>query len=105
MELVERLADDPRALVELYLNYDCDRTALENIFQKYVCIPSCFILFGAVLIVFAASLNKFHDTRAYLSQFPQSNSSIIKNTMSRYQQWAQIGIKAGLYLRHSRQRT
>ena len=36
MEILERLAGDPRALVEIYLNYDCDRTALENIFQKYV---------------------------------------------------------------------
>ncbi|KAH2339097.1 hypothetical protein KXW87_003890 [Aspergillus fumigatus] len=36
MELVERLADDPRALVEIYLNYDCDRTALENIFQNII---------------------------------------------------------------------
>lgn len=35
MELLERLSDDSRALVEIYLNYDCDRTALENIFQKY----------------------------------------------------------------------
>lgn len=36
MEVLERLSGDPRALVELYLNYDCDRTALENIYQKYV---------------------------------------------------------------------
>lgn len=36
MEILERLGADPRALVEIYLNYDCDRTALENIFQKYV---------------------------------------------------------------------
>lgn len=35
MEILERLAGEPRALVEIYLNYDCDRTALENIFQKY----------------------------------------------------------------------
>ena len=35
MEILERLGGDPRALVEIYLNYDCDRTALENIFQKY----------------------------------------------------------------------
>lgn len=33
MEILERLSADPRALVELYLNYDCDRSALENIFQ------------------------------------------------------------------------
>jgi brefeldin A-inhibited guanine nucleotide-exchange protein len=36
MEVLERLADDPRALVEMYLNYDCDRTALENIFQNVI---------------------------------------------------------------------
>ena len=36
MELLERLGGDPRALVEIYLNYDCDRTALENIFQNIV---------------------------------------------------------------------
>ncbi|KAL5340376.1 hypothetical protein BJX70DRAFT_125081 [Aspergillus crustosus] len=36
MEVLERLADEPRALVELYLNYDCDRTALENIFQNII---------------------------------------------------------------------
>ncbi|KAL4876637.1 hypothetical protein BJY04DRAFT_139511 [Aspergillus karnatakaensis] len=36
MEVLERLADDPRALVEMYLNYDCDRTALENIFQNII---------------------------------------------------------------------
>ncbi|OJJ07088.1 hypothetical protein ASPVEDRAFT_88343 [Aspergillus versicolor CBS 583.65] len=36
MEVLERLADEPRALVEMYLNYDCDRTALENIFQNII---------------------------------------------------------------------
>lgn len=36
MEVLERLGSDPRALVEIYLNYDCDRTALENIFQNLV---------------------------------------------------------------------
>lgn len=36
MEVLERLGSDPRALVEIYLNYDCDRTALENIFQNVV---------------------------------------------------------------------
>lgn len=36
MEVLERLGGDPRALVEIYLNYDCDRTALENIFQNIV---------------------------------------------------------------------
>lgn len=40
MEILERLGGDPRALVEIYLNYDCDRTALENIFQKYALLNS-----------------------------------------------------------------
>lgn len=31
-----RLAADSRALVEIYLNYDCDRTALDNHFQRIV---------------------------------------------------------------------
>ncbi|KAJ5577453.1 uncharacterized protein N7459_006417 [Penicillium hispanicum] len=36
MEVLERLGGNPRALVEIYLNYDCDRTALENIFQNVI---------------------------------------------------------------------
>ena len=36
LEVLERLSGDPRALVELYLNYDCDRAALENIFQNVI---------------------------------------------------------------------
>lgn len=40
MEILARLGGDPRALVEIYLNYDCDRTALENIFQKYALLNS-----------------------------------------------------------------
>ncbi|KAF2731488.1 hypothetical protein EJ04DRAFT_579048 [Polyplosphaeria fusca] len=31
-----RLGADPRALVEMYLNYDCDRTALDNMYQRVV---------------------------------------------------------------------
>lgn len=34
MNLLARLAHDPRALVELYLNYDCDRTAADNIYER-----------------------------------------------------------------------
>jgi brefeldin A-inhibited guanine nucleotide-exchange protein len=36
MRIIRRLASDPKALVELYLNYDCDRSALDNIFQKTI---------------------------------------------------------------------
>ena len=36
MKILRRLANEPRALVEMYLNYDCDRTALDNVFQKTI---------------------------------------------------------------------
>ncbi|KAK9482861.1 hypothetical protein V1527DRAFT_492356 [Lipomyces starkeyi] len=33
---IERLFANPRALVEIYLNYDCDNTALDNIYERLV---------------------------------------------------------------------
>ena len=36
MDVLERLSTEPRALVEIYLNYDCDRTALDNMFQGII---------------------------------------------------------------------
>lgn len=36
LQILHRLGGDPRAVVEIYLNYDCDRTALDNHFQKIV---------------------------------------------------------------------
>ena len=36
MDVLERLSRDPRALVEIYLNYDCDRTALDNMYQLII---------------------------------------------------------------------
>ena len=33
MNVLEKLSADPRALVEIYLNYDCDQTALDNMYQ------------------------------------------------------------------------
>ncbi|KAK9368666.1 hypothetical protein V1509DRAFT_592614 [Lipomyces kononenkoae] len=32
----ERLFANPRALVEIYLNYDCDNTALDNIYERLI---------------------------------------------------------------------
>ncbi|KAK6436703.1 guanine nucleotide exchange protein for ADP-robosylation factor [Oleoguttula sp. CCFEE 5521] len=31
-----RIAGDPKALVEIYLNYDCDRQALDNMYQRII---------------------------------------------------------------------
>jgi len=36
MDVLERLSADARALVEIYLNYDCDRTALDNMYQEII---------------------------------------------------------------------
>ncbi|MBW0468147.1 hypothetical protein O181_007862 [Austropuccinia psidii MF-1] len=35
-----RLFHDPQALVEVYLNYDCDRTSLGNIYERFMNIVS-----------------------------------------------------------------
>lgn len=34
MGILQRFCADPRALVESYLNYDCDRSAVDNMFQR-----------------------------------------------------------------------
>ncbi|PWZ00412.1 putative SEC7-component of non-clathrin vesicle coat [Testicularia cyperi] len=35
-----RLCQDPQALVEIYLNYDCDRSALDNIYERLMNVIS-----------------------------------------------------------------
>lgn len=36
LSALERLCLEPRALVEIYLNYDCDGSALDNMFQRII---------------------------------------------------------------------
>ncbi len=36
MKILKRLSTDPRSLVEMYLNYDCESTALDNMFQRMI---------------------------------------------------------------------
>ena len=36
LNVFSRLSQDPQALVEIYLNYDCDRTAVVNIYERLV---------------------------------------------------------------------
>ena len=36
MKILKRLSTDPRALVEMYLNYDCESSALDNMFQRSI---------------------------------------------------------------------
>ncbi|PPR05082.1 hypothetical protein CVT26_012605 [Gymnopilus dilepis] len=41
--MLSRLCQDPQALVELYLNYDCDSEAVDNIYEQYVLAISCLL--------------------------------------------------------------
>jgi brefeldin A-inhibited guanine nucleotide-exchange protein len=38
--VMSRLCHDPQALVEVYLNYDCDRTSLDNIYERLINVVS-----------------------------------------------------------------
>ncbi|KIO22636.1 hypothetical protein M407DRAFT_79006 [Tulasnella calospora MUT 4182] len=40
LAMLYRLSQDPQALVEIYLNYDCDRDATENIYERLMNIIS-----------------------------------------------------------------
>ncbi|WFD31856.1 guanine nucleotide exchange protein for ADP-robosylation factor [Malassezia sp. CBS 17886] len=40
LTVVHRLCRDPQALVEIYLNYDCDRSALENVYERLMNVIS-----------------------------------------------------------------
>jgi brefeldin A-inhibited guanine nucleotide-exchange protein len=53
LSMLQRLCQDPQALVELYLNYDCDSEAVDNIYEQYV-VVHWFI--DCILIVFRCSL-------------------------------------------------
>jgi brefeldin A-inhibited guanine nucleotide-exchange protein len=38
LSMLQRLCENPQALVEIYLNYDCDSEAVDNIYEQYVTI-------------------------------------------------------------------
>ncbi|KZS97559.1 Sec7-domain-containing protein [Sistotremastrum niveocremeum HHB9708] len=40
LSLLSRLSQDPQALVDIYINYDCDSEALENIYERVINIIS-----------------------------------------------------------------
>lgn len=94
MEILERLAGDPRALVEMYLNYDCDRTALENIFQKYVKISLfCSLISDHSPVL----LSSCHGMQVSQSQSPLSSNNSIRSIMSRFRLSVTTGINGELY--------
>ncbi|KAK9451400.1 uncharacterized protein V1518DRAFT_408458 [Limtongia smithiae] len=56
---VERLATDPRALVEMYLNYDCDSTALDNLYERLIDYLSRISIVSVHLTSF--QLQQYHE--------------------------------------------
>lgn len=40
LAMLSRLCQDPQALVELYLNYDCDSEAVDNIYERLMTVTS-----------------------------------------------------------------
>ncbi|KAL0083524.1 hypothetical protein F4703DRAFT_1862480 [Phycomyces blakesleeanus] len=40
LKIVLRICSDPQTLVDIYLNYDCDRQALDNIYERLVYVLS-----------------------------------------------------------------
>lgn len=40
LSILMRVCRDPQALVEIYLNYDCDRTALDNVYERLITVIS-----------------------------------------------------------------
>jgi brefeldin A-inhibited guanine nucleotide-exchange protein len=67
-----RLAADPRALVEVYLNYDCDRTALDNMYQRVV--EHLSKLSSTPVTVTAMQQQAYQDYRAKQSNHPDWQS-------------------------------
>ena len=42
LSMLQRLCENPQALVEIYLNYDCDSEAVDNIYEQ--CVPFLAII-------------------------------------------------------------
>lgn len=78
MHILERLSGDPRALVEIYLNYDCDRTALENLFQGYVSYLRTVTMANIAKI---ESLNSFLECQVCLLLSLHHNNSNMNNNI------------------------
>lgn len=61
MDVLERLSAEPRALVEIYLNYDCDRTALDNIYQSI--IEHLSRICSTPVVITPGQQQQYHETQ------------------------------------------
>jgi brefeldin A-inhibited guanine nucleotide-exchange protein len=65
LSMLQRLCENPQALVEIYLNYDCDSEAVDNIYEQ--CVPFLAILsewysFPPSLMTLISKLGTSHTT-------------------------------------------
>jgi len=79
-----RLVKDPKALVETYLNYDCDRAALDNMYQRIIEYISRQA--SAQVNVTVEQENAFYETRvSHDSRYGSSdwqNKSVLPSALS-----------------------
>ena len=71
LNVLQRLCQDPQALVEIYLNYDCDREAIENIYER--CAPSQILYRSTQLITI------HHRLMAIFSKISSAHQVISKS--------------------------
>ncbi|BFZ56412.1 guanine nucleotide exchange protein for ADP-robosylation factor [Savitreella phatthalungensis] len=68
MDVLARLSKDPRALVELYLNYDCDRSAADNIYER---IMNDLTRITATQVALNATQQQWQDANQNLTPRPE----------------------------------
>lgn len=61
LSIIQKLCNDPRALVELYLNYDCDRKAPINVYEHI--IDLLVRMASSSVQMTQVQLQQFHDTK------------------------------------------
>ncbi|KAE9969539.1 hypothetical protein EG328_006820 [Venturia inaequalis] len=68
LAMLTRLAGDSRAIVEVYLNYDCDRTALDNMFERI--IEHLSRISSTPVTITSAQAHSFQDHLAKIAENP-----------------------------------
>ncbi|CAG8451027.1 12392_t:CDS:10 [Ambispora gerdemannii] len=90
LNILLRICNDPQGLVEIYLNYDCEREALDNIYERIVNIVSKITTSYSTGIISSSSAstipsfdpNKEKDRESNLSSSSSTANTSNKNTGS-----------------------
>jgi brefeldin A-inhibited guanine nucleotide-exchange protein len=82
LSMFSKLAADPRALVEVYLNYDCDRDALDNMFEKMMQQLSALSTVPVKISGVQQHAFQEHQARLADSHVPDLHSRVLRNLSS-----------------------